>query len=157
MTDTNEQAKPAPLDLSELVVGPFEKLMEKHILGMTFLVGLVEVLFSIFAMFSRLNPTIESKYLVVDIFIDSKVWAGIFLILGVHTLASIKRVEARAMATAFSSAGLGIWGFLCIVKSATTVAPVAWSVGVAVAVLGLITYRLCLIWGILTFNPDSIK
>lgn len=156
MTDIeNDEVK--PLDLSELVVGPVEKHLEKHILGMTIWVGIAEVLFSIFAMFSRLNPTIESKYLVVDIFIDSKIWAGIFLILGVHTLVSMKRVEARVMAMAFSSAGLGIWGLLCVVKSATTVQPVAWSVGVAVAILGFIAYRLCLIWGVLTFNPDKMK
>lgn len=136
---------------------PFEKLIEKHMVSLTGVIGLVELIFAVLSVFERMNPTVASKYIIVDVFIDNKIWAGIFFVLGLVTVVAVSRVEVRVLATALSCAGLGIWGSLCIVKSTTTVQPVAWSVGVAVVTLGFVAYKLCLLWGVITLDLSKVK
>ena len=139
------------------IMTPFERLIEKHMVSLTGVLGLVQLIFAVLSIFERMNPTVESRYIIVDTFIDNKIWAGIFFVLGLITVVAIRRVEVRVLATALSCAGMGIWGSLCIVKSTTTVQPVAWSVGVAVAALGFVAYKLCLLWGVVTFDPSKVK
>lgn len=155
----SEQPTTAPvLELThEPELTSFERLIEKHMLPLMATLGVVEVVFAVFSVFERMNPTVDSRYIIVDTFIDNKIWAGIFFVLGLITIAAVRMKEARVLATALSCAGLCIWGVLCIVKSATAVQPVAWSVGVAVGTLGIVSYKLCLIWGMMLFDPNKVK
>lgn len=135
----------------------FEKMLERHLVGIVGALGGLQVLFAIFAALGRLNPTVASAYELVDIFVDTKFWAGIYLISGCITLMAVRRPDIRALSMALSAATFGVWGLLCIVKSLTTILPVAYTIGVAVMGLGWVSYKLCLVWGIVTFDPAKAK
>lgn len=135
----------------------FENLLERHMIGIMWMLGLMQLMFSAFAFVNRLNPTVESLYDIVDLFIDSKFWAGCYLLSGFITLAAVKRQELRAVSMALSTGTFGVWGFLCIAKSFTSVTPIAWSIGFAVMGLGWVSYKLCLVWGIVQFDPVKAK
>lgn len=158
----SEQPSTAPVlelatDPEHIILTSFERLIEKHMLPIMAVLGIIQVMFAVFSVFERMNPTVDSRYIIVDTFIDNKIWAGIFFVLGLVTIVAVRRAEVRVLATALTCAGLSIWGVLCIVKSVTAVQPVAWSVGVAVGTLGFVAYKLCLIWATLLFDPSKVK
>lgn len=135
----------------------FERALHDHLLDVTMSLGILQLLFSLFAFFNRLNPTVASKYVIVDLFIDTKFWAACYLISGILTIYSVRREGVRTTAMALSAGTFGVWGFLCVAKSLTTIMPIAWSVGVAVMGLGWVSYKMCIIWGAVLFDPAKIK
>lgn len=135
----------------------FEQVLERHLLGLMAGIGMIQVMFAAFAFIDRLNPTVPSKYSIVSMFVNTQFWAGCFLVSGILTLVSIRRPAVRALSTAIGAAAFGIWGGLCIALSFTSVRPIAWSIGFAVAMLGWVSYKLCLVWGVLTFDPAKAK
>lgn len=135
----------------------FEKLLEKHLLGIVGALGCLQILFAGFAFIDRLNPTVASSYQIVDIFVDTKFWAGIYMLSGFLTIVAVRRPDIRALAMALTAATFGVWGLLCTIKSLTTITPIAYTVSVAVMGLGWVAYKLCIIWGIMTFDPQKAK
>lgn len=140
--------EPEPLRLTN-----FEQVIEKNLVQIMAAMGILQLLFSGFAFADRLNPTVPSKYVLITVFIDSRFWAGCYFISGLLSLIAVRRRESRALATAISAAAFGIWGTLCIILSFTSVEPIAWSIGFAVAALGWVSYKLCLVWGLTEFDP----
>ena len=128
----------------------------RHLNDLTILVGMMQVLFALLALFERLNPTIDSRYIVIDTLIDDNFWAGVFLLSGISLLIGVKFQSRLEVTTSISSATLLVWGALCLLKSVTTVEPVAWSVGLSVLALGIVAYKLCVIWAAL-FIIESHK
>lgn len=135
----------------------FEKMLERHLVGVVGALGALQIVFAAFAAIGRLNPTVASVYDLVDVFVDTKFWAGIYLVSGLITLMAVRRSNIRALSMALSAATFGVWGLLCLIKSFTTVIPVAYTIGVAVMGLGWVSYKLCLVWGIVTFDPEKAK
>lgn len=135
----------------------FEKVLEKHLQAVVFAFAVLQMLFAFFALIDRLNPTVPSSYVLVDVFVDTKFWAGTYLLSGLISMIAVRRPDIRALAMALSAATFGVWGLLCVIKSLTTITPVAYTIGVSVMGLGWVSYKLCLIWGITTFDPSKAK
>lgn len=125
---------------------PLNALIGRHLNYIVLTLGLLQVSFSILAFIDRLNPTVASRFYIVDTLIDDSFWAGIFLISGSLVLVSVKTAELKKTAMAVSASAFLVWGLLCFLKSLSTVMPIAWSVGLAVIALGIVAYKLCIIF-----------
>lgn len=134
----------------------FDQVLSKHLLDIMIFLGGMQIMFAMFAFVDRLNPTVASKFVIVDVFADGKFWAGCFLFSGILSIIAVKRATIRAVSTALSAAAFGVWGLLCVIKSFSAISPIAWSIGFAVLACAWVSYKLCLIWGLVEFDPSKI-
>jgi len=132
----------------------FNVLVGRHLRDITLVLGLVQIVFSFLAFIDRLNPTVASTVLYVEILSNDSFWAGAFLVSGVVVLISMKKMELRAPGMAISAACFFIWGAIIFFKAITAERPVALSLGFVVASLGVVAYKACLSWNVLQFNQE---
>lgn len=134
----------------------FNKLLGKHLRDITFLMGILQIVFAILAFYHRLNPTVPSYNVFLEILVDDAFWAGIYLASGTTVLISMKNVYIRAHGMAFTSAVMLVWGLLCFLKSITAVTPVALSLAVVVFALGALSVKLNMMWNLVHFSPERL-
>jgi hypothetical protein len=124
----------------------------RHLRDITLAIGVTELVFAVLAFINRLNPTVPSQVYYVEILADDSFWAGAFLVTGVLVMLSMKVMELRAIGMAISSACFQIWGIIIFFKAFTAERPVALSLGLLSVAVGVIAYKACLSWNVLTFN-----
>ena len=135
---------------------PFNRLLGKHLRDITLVIGLVQIIFAILAVYERLNPTVQSTNLFIEILVDDNFWAGIYLASGISVAVAMKNVLMRAHAMAFSSAAMLVWGLLCFIKSVTAITPVALSLSVVVFALGVLAAKVNMMWNLVTFSHERL-
>jgi hypothetical protein len=130
----------------------FNVLVGRHLRDITLCLGVIQVVYALLSFVDRLNPTVDSTVYYVEILANASFWAGAFLVSGIFVIVSMKFMELRAIGMAVSAACLFIWGTIIFFKALTAERPVALSLGLTVAALGVVAYKACLSWNVLMFN-----